>query len=855
MKVKAAWKEQAKSLLVPALFLLAIGIVALAASLIPEEEETAEIIPVSKYEGSGGELVLENDSLKFVMDAETTQFTVTQKDNGTVWYSNPQDADEDPVALPSDIENLKSTLLLTYSTINGVDTLYNNYKYSIAAKNYEIEQGTDSIKVLYSVGEVEKEFMIPKVITEERMLAFLGQMSKTDASNVGDSYKKYDINNLGKKDNREELLEQYPVLETDVIYVLRGGVKDNMKKKLEQYFADAGYTAEDYAQDKELDLSESSSSKPVFNISVVYRLEGEDLLVTVPMNEIAYKQDYPLVTVNVLPYFGAGGTKENGYLLVPEGGGSIINFNNGKTAQNSYYSNLYGWDMAQGRDYIVHETRVYYGLFGISKGDSSMLCMLENGSSYAGISADISGRNNSYNYVNASYTLLHREQCDVADKYNGEMFMYEQAIPDETLVQRYRFVDSGSYVDMADTYHDYLEQRYPDAFVKKEDTDVPVAVEILGAVDKVEQICGIPVSKPLALTTYEEAENLITDLKESGIENLSVKLSGWSNGGMNQKILKNVKLIGRLGDKKDLKSLASYAAENQVDLYLDGVASYEYDSSLWNGFIVFRDAATFANKKKVKMLPFDSVYYGERDQEDAYYLLKPEVALQNVENLSQAVTNYGGAGVSLRDVGYELSADYNQKHLVTRETVKKEQEALLNEVKASGQKVMTNMGNDYTLGVTDFITNMDLNGSGYTILDATVPFYQIAIHGYVNYAGEPLNLTGDCEEELLKSAEYGAGLYFSLMDADATELQNTTYTQYFGANYESAKKELEEIYTRYQKELGGIFHQRIVNHEILDGGVTLTVYEDGTKVYVNYSYDNVTTDGTEIPARDYLVMP
>lgn len=855
MKVKAAWKEQAKSLLVPALFLLAIGIVALAASLIPEEEETAEIIPVSKYEGSGGELVLENDSLKFVMDAETTQFTVTQKDNGTVWYSNPQDADEDPVALPSDIENLKSTLLLTYSTINGVDTLYNNYKYSIAAKNYEIEQGTDSIKVLYSVGEVEKEFMIPKVITEERMLAFLGQMSKTDASNVGDSYKKYDINNLGKKDNREELLEQYPVLETDVIYVLRGGVKDNMKKKLEQYFADAGYTAEDYASDKELDLSESSSSKPVFNISVVYRLEGQDLLVSVPMNEIEYKEDYPLITVNVLPYFGAGGTKENGYLLVPEGGGSIINFNNGKTAQNSYYSNLYGWDMAQGRDYIVHETRVYYGLFGISKGDSSMLCMLENGSSYAGISADISGRNNSYNYVNASYTLLHREQCDVADKYNGEMFMYEQAIPDETLVQRYRFVDSGSYVDMADTYHDYLEQRYPDAFVKKEDTDVPVAVEILGAVDKVEQICGIPVSKPLALTTYEEAENLITDLKESGIENLSVKLSGWSNGGMNQKILKNVKLIGRLGDKKDLKSLASYAAENQVDLYLDGVAAYEYDSNLLNGFLVFRDAATFANKKKVKMLPFDSVYYGERDQEDAYYLLKPEVALQNVENLSKAVTNYGGAGVSLRDVGYELSADYNQKHLVTRETVKKEQEALLNEVKASGQKVMTNMGNDYTLGVTDFITNMDLNGSGYTILDATVPFYQIAIHGYVNYAGEPLNLTGDCEEELLKSAEYGAGLYFSLMDADATELQNTTYTQYFGANYESAKKELEEIYTRYQKELGGIFHQRIVNHEILDGGVTLTVYEDGTKVYVNYSYDNVTTDGTEIPARDYLVMP
>lgn len=254
-------------------------------------------------------------------------------------------------------------------------------------------------------------------------------------------------------------------------------------------------------------------------------------------------------------------------------------------------------------------------------------------------------------------------------------------------------------------------------------------------------------------------------------------------------------------------------------------------------------------------LHLDKIYYGEQNDQNPYYLLKPEIILQNVENLSKAADTYGGAGISLRDIGYELSADYNQKQLVTRENMKKEQVALLNGIKASGQKIMTNMGNDYTLGVTDFITNMDLNGSGYTILDAAVPFYQIAIHGYVNYAGEALNLTADCEEELLKSAEYGAGLYFSLMDADATELQNTKYTQYFGANYEASKDELFAIYTRYQKELGSVFHQRIVDHAILDSGITLTVYEDGTKVYVNYNYDNVTMDGIEIPARDYLVMP
>ena len=135
------------------------------------------------------------------MDPETTQFTVTQKSSGAVWYSNPQDADSDPIALKPDIENLKSTLLLTYSNLNGVDTLYNNYKYSIASKIYNIEASEDSIKVLYSIGEVEKEYIVPLAIEEERMEELLSAMTTGNASMVGNYYKKYDINNLGQKDN------------------------------------------------------------------------------------------------------------------------------------------------------------------------------------------------------------------------------------------------------------------------------------------------------------------------------------------------------------------------------------------------------------------------------------------------------------------------------------------------------------------------------------------------------------------------------------------------------------------------------------------------------------------------------
>lgn len=854
-KYKAALKEKMKSLLGPILILLLILIGILVVVFWKEKEIPEEIVKVNAYEGGSKGIVLENDRLKMVMDPETTQFSVTQKSSGAVWYSNPQDADEDAIALKTDIENLKSTLLLTYSNLNGVDTLYNNYKYSISTKIYNIEASEDCIKVYYSIGEVEKEYIIPLAIEAERMEELLGAMTTGDASMVKDYYKKYDINNLGAKDDKDALLEQYPVLEEKVLYILRDNVKDNLKKKFQQFFEEAGYTAEEYAKEKELYAADQSSDKPVFNVSMEYRLEGNDLVVTVPMSEIEYKEEYPILNLTILPYFGAGGTEEDGYMLVPEGGGSIIRFNNGKLAQNSYYSNVYGWDIAQGRDYVVHETRAYYGVYGIAKADASYICILEDGAPYASIVADISGRTNSYNYVNANFGILHREQCDVADMYNGEMFMYEEEIPDENLVERFRFVETDEYTDMADAYHDYLEEKYGDAFTETTEESVPVAVEIIGAVDKMEQVLGVPVSEPLKLTTYQEAEEILKDLQENGVSNLSVKMSGWMNHGVRQRMLSDVDLISDLGNKKQLKSLLSYAGENGIRIYLDGVTNYAYDSDFFDGFSVFRDAARLANKEKVELLEYDPVYYGEQEWKDSYYLLKPEKMVQMIQNLADAAADYGAQGVSFRDTGYQLSADYNHKNLVTRQEVLNIQQEEMDKISDSGLGIMTNMGNDYMLGVTDFITNMDLNGSEYTIIDETVPFYQMAIHGYVDYAGEALNLSGDYQEELLKSVEYGAGLYFTFMEAETTELQNTYYTQYFGANYDAWKDRMMEIYGRYESELGKTCKERMTDHETLTDGVKMTVYENGTKVYVNYNMtDYKMENGTVVPARDYLVI-
>ena len=411
---KAALKKMLKSLIAPGVFVLVVlAGIGIFAILGRDTEEPEEIIQVNGYDGEEKAYILENDKLIFSLDSSTTQFTVTMKETGQVWYSNPVDASEDALAMTIEKDKLQSTLLLTYSTINGVDTLYSNYSYSMQNQIYQIEESDDSIKVYYSIGNVEQEYVIPLVMEEERMQAVFDKVDKSDMVMITDYYKKYDINNLGRNDDREALLAQYPILETNVIYTLRSTTKDNIKRRLEEIFSSAGYTYEEYLEDKEKDLSESVSDNPVFNISIIYRLDGDDLIVEIPYDEIQYREEYPIYYLTVLPYFGAGGTQEDGFLLVPEDGGSVIRFNNGRVAQNSYYANVYGWDMAQDRDAVVHETRTYFNVFGVAKEDSSFLCILEEGAPYAAIQADISGRNNSYNYVNAVYNLVHREQYDV----------------------------------------------------------------------------------------------------------------------------------------------------------------------------------------------------------------------------------------------------------------------------------------------------------------------------------------------------------------------------------------------------------------------------------------------------------
>ena len=261
----------------------------------------------------------------------------------------------------------------------------------------------------------------------------------------------------------------------------------------------------------------------------------------------------------------------------------------------------------------------------------------------------------------------------------------------------------------------------------------------------------------------------------------------------------------------------------------------------------------FISKEKAELYDYSTITYAQRDSQDPYYLLHADKIMEMTDNLVKGAEKFG-ANISLNDTGYILSSDFYRKNTVSRQQAMEMQAQKLKEIKDSGMGIMTRMGNDYAIVYADIVTGVDLNGSEYSIIDTFVPFYQLALHGYVDYTGEALNLTGETQEELLRSAEYGAGLYFTVMNESPFALQKTLYTQYFGAEYSAWHDRIVSIYSRYNEELGHTFNQHMTDHISFSEELKCTVYEDGTRVYVNYSYNDAEVDGHRVPARDYLVV-
>jgi len=848
-------------------------------SLVSCDKQPSRIKPVEVYEqGEAPEyrdIILENDFLEFRFLPQTAEIVLTDKASGIEWRSTPSETGSDPLADPVTREMMMSQFVLQYGDSAGVAVTLYSSEHSTGRGAYEYALVDGGLEVHYTVGNIARTFRIPPAMQEERMTGFLEQMEREDRRKVEASYRLYDINNLRANDDKTTLLTQYPDLARRKLYVLRDTTQDYMKEQMEEIFSNTGYTYDDYLEDTSRYVSSSSAEKPAFNVTLRYTLDGKSLVLSVPFDRIAYRPAYPIIQLSLLPFMGAGSTTDNGYMLVPDGSGALIYFNNSKQSQIVSNNIVYGWDEAMPRDVVISDNKAPFPAFGIQKNGAALFCLIEEGSAYAQVRADVSGRNCSYNSVHPRFDMVHGATMDISGRSDRAVFLYERGLPaGENITLRYTPCAGDGYVGMAKEYRAYLLQKYPELGRQNQNQNngqnqtrsgVPIAIEIVGAVNKTQHRLGIPFDLPLKLTSYKEAEGMIENFASWGWENVQVKLTGWFNRSVDHSVPTKLKLIKQLGGKKDFRNLVSAAEQSGYAVFPEADFLYIKDTKPFDGFNLYRDVARYVNRKRVEKYPYSFVWFGERTQWGKLsYINRPAAMSNMIDGFTKKSAALGLRNIAFRSMGSKLSGDYNEKRAVSREAAMKIRQQKLAELTKSGTGILLNTGFAYAVPWTSFITDMPLDDSAFGITDVSVPFYQIVLHGLVPYTGPAINLAEDYTKNLLKTVESGAGLYFSFMTEETAILQETKFRQFYANEYGKWAADADSLYRQFSFDFAGLYNQAIVDHRVLAPNVTLTEYEDGTRVIVNASGNDWINrdlegmagvmDSTTIKADSYIVI-
>ncbi|MBO9597298.1 MAG: hypothetical protein J7559_05690 [Cohnella sp.] len=795
-----------------------------------EERFAKPSVPLEGMEG-----VVSNGKLSLYYDKETMAIAVRDP-YGTVWRSSPEKLDDDPLANASVKDQLSSQIIVNYSNRTGQESSKTSNQDSVQLKQATATPIDGGLKVTYTIGKAESELdSLPKQMSAER-------------------YKKLIDDKVGKKYERY-LFVAYQNTPNKDVYVRNDKQLTALRlTKVREAFLEAGYTAEDLAIDNGTDGQ--AEDREVFAVSVEYTLQGDQLVARIPTSEVQYTKTYQLTDITLLPYFGAADTQDQGYMFVPDGSGSLINLNNGKERYEAYIQPVYGddgatWDGEYDDDPTIEPIRL--PVFGMKKNDAAFLAIIDQGEAVATIHAQVSKLKSSYNAVYPSFQLLAKERINLSATTNDlstkskEIPVFQQRPVYADFSVRYAFLrgDQANYAGMATYYRQYLERKQ---VLKKlpERTETPFYLELVGGITKPESLLGVPYDSVVALTTFDQAKEILDALKDKGITSVKLRLSGWFNKGVHHEVADHISVDGALGGGKGFKELLAYAKRQGITVYPDVSFTHLY----WEADNDSRFSDAKAAARQVNRY---AAWVWERT--DWARPLSARLVPYVVDSFLEDYAKYGQTGISLRNMAHMLEGDYRHNHVVDRSQSQQIDVDQLEKISGRLPDIMVDGGNAYAFKYAKDIVAAPLTNNNYNITDEAVPFYQIVLHGYIDYTGAPLNLSpeGDVKKYILKSLEYGSNVYFKWFYADNSEIRETRFLDLYSVHYKTWMNEAVESYGKVNEVLGDVQRQAIVDHRKLARGVYRTTYEGGKSIIVNYNPYEVTVSGRTIAAKDYFV--
>ena len=464
--------------------------------------------------------------------------------------------------------------------------------------------------------------------------------------------------------------------------------------------------------------------------------------------------------------------------------------------------------------------------------------MVEDGDQRATIEASPNGVSIDYNRIFARFT--ERRLYNQPTSNNGTSGSFKMVETDRShsdLQVRYLFLSGAeaNYCGMANAYRNYLLEN---GTLKALEDDYRTRVDFLGA----EREAWVVGTSSVVMTTVDDIREIYSDLEEQGVTELFGVYKGWQKGGLYNLPITKYKADSDIGGTKELTKLLEETGEKDIRLYL-------YNDAL--RINPDEQNATFNVVKKINKRKLEEETY--KDVYEEFMWLTPA---RTDEVLNRFANSYTKSGVNRLALGgisdtlysYNYSGSFYTRYQCAEsycDTVAKVDEST---------ELVLEQPFAYLWNHTESFLDMPLYTSNYIFEDESVPFLSIVLKGIMPVYSEYVNFEANKQEFFLKLVETGTRPSFYITKENSSQLIYTNSSDIYSSEY----RVYRDTILSYTKELAAVYEKTegacIVGHEILGNGITVVTYDNGVKIYLNYSAEAQNADGHTLEGMTYEVV-
>lgn len=589
-------------------------------------------------------------------------------------------------------------------------------------------------------------------------------------------------------------------------------------------------------------------------IPIDYKLEGDHFSISVDTDKII-ESDNVIYSIKLAPYLCAvEDNTQDSYLFYPSGTGTLIDTSNPDLLAYEYTAEVYGPDAARKiKEKLTNDKNVYLPVYGAKIGDNAIMGVISSGAEHASLILTTKDSLTGYSRIAPEFYMRGHDYNTIKGNltYDETSIYAEEGVTGSVLKLDFYSLsgDKASYVGMAQKYQEVLYGDNKPTDIKE---DV-FSLKIAGGLMQQKNFLGYPYKKLLAITTYNDVKNMLTELSSTGVTP-NIQLYGFSDSGLDVgKVAGNFKLGSAFGSRKELKSLMEYCTANGIDSFVDFNLTTYIDGGA--GYSEMFDTAKTANRQAAYQYYISkSVQTQDSQNYDRFRLLKRDSVISAAEKLRKKINKYELNGVSFASLSDTAYSDYSSPDYYMKKDFGQMVQNIVSSYKESGYTFAANGANAYAAVIADCIFETPMNSSEYDVFTVDVPFYQLVFKGKVEITSESINAGELMKKKQLQALETGSSMLFTVYNTYDSVITFSPFKYLYGGVFESNKQSIIDAANDYKDYYEAISGQTISNHQILADGVRLTTYSNGVRIYVNYSENDYVCDAGTVSAMNCLII-